>query len=106
MSVVDEDLEPWDVPFLSCKNQCMKIVAKCYTYIDEPFLSYSQRMRLLLVANMYKNLNNSHLEPDHLLVFKIKINMAIETFSVMSFVVLGNHHEVVAVRVLQVTGEG
>ena len=66
----------------------MKKVVKCYTYIDA------------------QNLNNSYLEPDHLLVFEIKIDMAIETLSVMSTVVLGNRHEVVAVRVLQVTGEG
>ena len=54
----------------------------------------------------HNNHYNSHLEPDQVLVFKIKINLAFETFSVMSTVVLSDSHEMVTVRVLQVTGEG
>ena len=48
----------------------------------------------------------THLEPDQVLVFEIEIDSAFETLSVMSTVVISDRHQMVAVRVLQVTGEG
>ena len=56
---------------------------------------------------LYKDFcdNIIHLEPDQVPVFEIKLNLAFETFSMMSTVIHSDYHEVVAVRVLQVTGE-
>jgi hypothetical protein len=71
---------------------------------------------LYSVNKLEKNISNviiiqiviksAHSEPDEVLIFEIKIDSAFETFSVMSTIVPSNYHEVITVRVLQVTGEG
>jgi hypothetical protein len=61
---------------------------------------------IFITCMLYSNFRNSHLEPDQVPIFENEIDSAFETFSVMSTVVLSHYHEVIAVRVLQVTGEG